>query len=355
VREQQLDEIVRSALVEMAGEAQVVPLLGGATQRARRIRRRRAVVAAGVAAAVVLALFVVPPGRPKPGEQPARPGRAPGSTEEIVPMPMRSVTPVPDRVGLGDGFTVTAIGVIDGSSRTLWLLDRGSGAFVGTGAGDADLAPAGPNVILATDEGQWLADLSTRTMRRRAMLHAVPRQQWAPDLRTVIDPESAPGWLHLVDVVSGARQDVRLQVEQTGCEAEACAASWYRPGESVAVAEFDPATGAQIGTRVLSAVTGAPIAALPVKGRVAGPGSWSPDGRYVAVTATDERIEIVEVTTGRRTARLPDGLNPNLMAWSSATRLLVPTGPAIDTFTPDGAHIGSVTVPGATWVMAGPG
>lgn len=369
--QQDLDRIVRDVLGDLAGEARPAALLDGAVRRARRIRHRRAGAAAVAVLAVVAAIAV--PALAGGRDRPLVPSRPSPSAARVspsggaVPVPVLPVTPAPARVDLPDGFTATAIAVGEGTvdGGPLWIYNRETGAYVATPYAFASVAPSGTRSVVQTRAGVsevFVVDLHDLTARGpRQTPGTVSAQMWHPDARTVLDGGSVPGWLHLIDVVSEARTDVQFQAAQVGCDAAGlCGAAWYPGGKAVTVAVFDPSTGAQTGTQVVSVETGAAIRSLPVKGYIAGACSWSADGRYVVTEVRpdegDNWLEIVEAATGRG-VRLPAmaNANPSMLCWSSATRLLVPDGGHVRVFTPDGTARQDITVPGAAWLTIGPG
>ncbi|MEV4513186.1 hypothetical protein AB0K00_29955 [Dactylosporangium sp. NPDC049525] len=365
---QHLDRIVRDVLADLADESRPAELLDGTAGHVRRILRRRAAATAGAAVLVVLAVLVAPllAGVRADRNGPARPSPTAGRVSPsgaALPVPALTITPVPPRVDLPDGFTVTAMGTASGGA-SLWIYNRDAGALVATPYAFASLAPTGTRAIVqarASGPEPLLVDLHDLTAQPRPKLDNVSAQMWSQDGRTLLDGSAAPGWLHMIDADTGERRDVLFKAPQVGCDRTVgCAPVWY-PGDAAAsVAVFDPSTGEQTGIQVISAENGATIKSLPVKGYLAGACSWSTDGRYVATEMRPETgdpwLEITEAATGRRAARLPAmaHANPDTLCWSSPTRLLVPDGDHVKVFTPDGTQEQAIAVPDAAWVTVGP-
>ncbi|MCX4387650.1 hypothetical protein OG777_12000 [Micromonospora peucetia] len=316
------EDVLRSAVREMAAEARTAPdLAGRALRQGRRLRRRRRTAAAGGALAALVAL--VGPYvwlRPDAAQDTATwaPVDAPAASASAAP-PMVPVAPAP--AGDWTQATVTLPGgwVLTGASSTGtpaeqgYALDRDRGRYVaadrryeevwaaprGGVAAVVDYERAGQIGLLGLRDGmvRWI----------RTGTH-IMTPHWSPDGRqlalTVSDKESGGFSLGVLDAATGAYRTFPVDTDRYFCT-DYCFFTWGRDGREVALQQTDPDSPRsegrphpRRGVQFFSVADGRPSRFVPVPGDPAGPWSWSPDGRLVVIKGQDGP-QLAEVATGR--------------------------------------------------------
>ncbi|MEU2664067.1 hypothetical protein [Micromonospora sp. NBC_01740] len=316
------EDVLRSAVREIAAEARAAPdLADRALRRGRRLRRRRRTTAAGGALAALVAL-VGPYAWLRPGAPPDTATWAPVVTPvATVSAAPRTMSVVPAPTGDWTRVVVTLPGgwVLTGATSTGtpavqgYALDRESGRYVAADRRYEETwaAPRGGTAAVVDYERAGrigLLDLGQGTVRWIRTGSHIMTPHWSPDGRrlalTLLDKESASFSLGVLDAATGAYRTFPVDTDRYFCT-DRCFFTWSRDGREVALQQTDPGAPrsesrphARRGVQFFSATNGRPTRFVPVPGDPAGPWSWSPDGRLVVVKGQDGP-KLAEVATGR--------------------------------------------------------
>ncbi|MGC4765044.1 TolB family protein [Micromonospora sp. DT46] len=316
------EDVLRSAVREIAAEARAAPdLADRALRRGRRLRRRRRTTAAGGAVAALVALvgpYVwLRPGAP-PDTATWAPVVTPVATVSAAPRTM-SVVPAPTGdwtravVTLPGGWVLTGATSTGTPAVQGYALDRERGRYATADRRYEETwaAPRGGTAVVVDYERAGrigLLDLGHGTVRWIRTGSHIMTPHWSPDGRrlalTVLDKESASFSLGVLDAATGAYRTFPVDTDRYFCT-DHCFFTWSRDGREVALQQTDPGAPrsesrphARRGVQFFSATDGRPTRFVPVPGDPAGPWSWSPDGRLVIVKGQDGP-KLAEVATGR--------------------------------------------------------
>ncbi|MFC0507208.1 TolB family protein [Micromonospora costi] len=346
-----LEDAVRTAVRDLAGEARLpLDLAGEASRRGRRLRRRRRAAASAGAFAAVLVLAVPylwlrpdPPAGDGAAWQPAPEASATATTPgtpEATPVPSTGPTPGKDWIRrpltLPGGWVLTGAGSTGAPATTGWALDRDAGRYVAVDRYEVLLAPPRGDVAAVVDYERTgeigLLDLRTKAVHWVPTGPHIMTPQWSPDGRrlalTLMD--KATGGLALgVLTVGGGYRTYPVDTKRYLCT-DRCSFTWSRDGRNVVLQQTDPdaprsesAPHVRRGVQLFSPDDGRATRFVPVPGDPAGPWSWSPDGRLVVIKGPDGP-RIAEAATGRIVATAPG----EDAAWVTGDRLLYRDVPA---------------------------
>lgn len=365
MKQTEAERLLRMALRDLADEVDVGGwspvgptgeptgrVAAAAIRRGRWLRRRRRAAVALVAVAAVAAVAVpyqllgrsgdalVPPVGPLPATPtPASPGPAEVPTAAEVPVVELNAANWADApVELADGWVVT------GAISQSWsapatgpdpsiVLDRSAGRYREIPLPAAAYpAPTGAMLAISDDDRPFeIGLLEAGTDAQVRWVHTgqhILTPQWSPDgrrlLLTVADKESAETRLTIVDADSGTVASWPVDTDRAFYCTDYCEFTWSPDGREVALSQTDPVgqrsesiRHPRRGIQFFSARDGSATRFVPVRGDVAGPWSWSPDGSQVVVQG-QQSAQLVDVATGEVRSELPT----SRVYWTSGDRLL---------------------------------
>ncbi|MGW4466874.1 TolB family protein [Micromonospora sp. NPDC004704] len=317
------DEALRRAVHGLAGEARVATDLAPlAMARGRRVRRQRRIV--GVAAAVVAIAVIASPFvwlRPGPEVRPIGPHLiVPTSGDPTGP----SASPTPSTVQaagsawwsrplqLSGSWIVTGATTTGTPRQPAYVLDRTRNSYVAYTAYDEVWAAPSGNLAAVYDYNRpgetGLLNVATGAVRWVRTGSHVMTAKWSPDgskvLLTNINMQTGGGYTAIIVTVADRKVREFSASAATYLCTDYCQFTWMPDGKEVVLAQTDPAApnsektrAARRGLQLFSADTGKPTRFLPIRGDVAGPYSWSPDGRSVVVQGQQDP-QLVDATTG---------------------------------------------------------
>ncbi|MET7834118.1 hypothetical protein ABZS44_15025 [Micromonospora sediminicola] len=323
-----LDEMLRSAVRDLADGAAPAPdLASRALGRGRRLRRRRRVAAAATALVAVVAVtlpFVLL--RPRTAPPPTTPA-TPQVT--VTPSPALRTAPGPDwaqRPLVLPGDWVVTRAQVAGGSGSGFLLDRGRGRYFATDRYDGIFPAATGSLVAVRDDDRpreiGLFDLTNGQTRWYEVGRALTAPRWSPDGRRLLfTSQQVDHFGFVVLDLDGTKRTHPVGLLGWPC-ADRCEFTWTRDGRAVALtlsrqkSEAWPRDLAK-GVQLLSVDDGRPTRLIDMPGGPVGPDAWSPDGKLVVVQGRQEPL-LVETATGRVVNPLPTAD----VAWVTDDRLL---------------------------------
>lgn len=349
-----MESAVRVAVRELAEQARPAHLAAAAIVEGRRLRRRtrtRRAAGAVLTGAALLAALAVPPLLLHPGRPVGGPTTPAGALTAPAPVPLTFDGPIT----LPGGWTVLVAG--SGPVR-VWNRDRR--AYQTINRDQVQVAPAGPYAAVATGDPHQIEilDLRGRTPRTFTLASQISLDpQWSPDgtrlLLTTMDKDTATNFITILDAGSG---DVTSwPIDSRYVCTDYCRLTWTRDGSEVvwsltdlSVPRSEARPHARSGLQLFSAFDGHPTRTLPVRGDVSGPYAWSPNGRYVIVTAVSAQPgrsvenQLIDLATGAAVRTFPDG-TPN---WIANDRILLTgSGTVISLVDPAGTTLARYEMP----------
>lgn len=341
------DELLRKAVHDLAGTPRLPDdLVTQAILGGRRIRRQRQVATVLGAVVAVIAL-AAPFIWLQPRSAPTVTVPVPTTAEpRVLPPPGDNWRDAP--LELPGGWVVTGATSTGGPASDGLVLDRSRNRYLTVGRYEQTwAAPRGRFAAVLDDDRPLdvgLLDVPTGKVRWVRTGQVTLNPEWSPDgtrlALTLLDKETANYSLGVLSV-DGAFHTFPVYRSSASAGSgpgpyfctDVCLFTWMPDGKQVALQQTDPAVPrtegkphARRGLQLFSADTGQPTRFVPVRGDVAGPYSWSPDGRLVVIKGR-EATQLVEVDSGRVVRDLPTvDLNIATLVWVTAKRLLLISG-----------------------------
>ncbi|MEV4630734.1 hypothetical protein AB0J90_31165 [Micromonospora sp. NPDC049523] len=322
------DEALRRAVRGLAGEARAaIDLAPLAIARGRRVRRRRRIVGAAtavVAVAVIAAPFVWL--RPGPEVRPIGPyPSVPTSADTAAPSASPSTGQPAGGEWWGNPLQLSGKWIVTGATGTgsprkpAYVLDRTRNSYLAYTAYDEVWAAPSGNLAAVYDYDRpsetGLLDVSTGAVTWYGTGNRIWQPQWSPDGRKLLSTSTTglpSGGYAAVIVTVGDPMVYRFSALPTNflCT-DYCRFTWMPNGKEFVLQQTDPAQQSSMtarharrGLQLFSSGISMPTRFLPIRGDVAGPYSWSPDGRFVVVQGQEEP-QLVNAVTGAVLAKLP--------------------------------------------------
>lgn len=263
----------------------------------------------------------------------------PPSAAPTPPPVVVDLSPPPDDwhtrpLELPGGYLLTGATTTGDERGTAVVLDRSTGRYVGFSQYDAVWpAPQGRVAAVFDRAGHrrqtGLLNLATGKVR---WIETGPRYAdpaWSPEgtrLLLTISPVGETTRIGILDATTGEFR--KYPVDESYLCTDHCRFTWMPDGTEVAYQQTDPslprsesARHPRRGLQLFSAETGRPTRLLPIRGDVAGPYAWSPDGRHVVIQGP-ESPELVDATSGEVIRRLPSAD----LYWAGSDRLVLLEG-----------------------------
>ncbi|GAB3148674.1 hypothetical protein GCM10027290_33740 [Micromonospora sonneratiae] len=238
---------------------------------------------------------------------------------------------------LPGGWIVTGATSSDEDSEPVGLVfDRSRGRYLQVDEYDMVWAAPRGNLAAVWDGDRareiGLLDLGTRAVKWVSTGIRFGDVQWSPDgsrvLLTLFDKDTGRFSFGILSA-DGMFRDYEVDRQRYLCT-DYCAFTWLPDGQEVALPQTDlgaPRSEAEPhlrrGLQLFSADGGQPTRLIPVRGDVAGPAAWSPDGRTVVISGQKRLPLLVEVADGRIVRDLPTAD----VVWVSDDRLCYLDGP----------------------------
>ena len=321
------DTLLREVIHDLAAEGDLVRpedrdrrrFALDATDRAYQHRDRRRASLVGVVALVFALAVGVPYGLSftrADGARGPEAGASPTSDVIVGPdgVPTHVITDMTRPIELVDGWYVLG---------NKYVLDWPNKTYAKVGGQSIQPSPNG-QWVLARSSADYFAfrvtDLRTGRARTYTQDAVIGEPQWSPDGKRLLfskPPVGEQPFRTLVaivlDVETWESTTTLLDVRGLTCTEADCQLTWLPSGTEIAITlahkgggEYLPPVPFGIQTFTLD---GARARSLPIAGAPTGPGSWSPDDRYVVVRGVsadgrEHESHLVEVATGTVVRRI---------------------------------------------------
>ncbi|GAA4595134.1 hypothetical protein BJY16_001563 [Actinoplanes octamycinicus] len=338
------DDLLRTALRDLAGEAgrpHALPTRAlAAGHRRRRIRRT---VVSSAAAILVAAAAAVPYSLTR-SHQPAPAAVAPAPTVVDLgtrPFAEQRAYLLPGGVPLVGAFRYGS----SGDTSALVLPPGGTGYRQVPGfTGSLTVSPTGRYAVVERLAAERLHLLDVTTGQERTLPYPIASAAvWSTDgARLLVTRDTG---FSVVDPATGAAADHDVDPGRTRC-LNRCQYTWLAGGKQVAlpqaVAQNSEAPRVT-GLAIFDAGTGELLRDVPVTGAPLGRDAWSPDGRLVLTRDTDQvgRVWVVDAASGH----VVRGLAAETAVFRPDGTVLAADRERVTRYTADGTPIETLTLP----------